>query len=85
MDLTSGLLPGIPFRGQNLLLCKFLLFSDQNFRRRGAKVSEGAPRQASDSIKRLLNSVNNRFSSKMRISHNIYKSFSARIIEPREI
>ena len=29
MDLASGFLPGIRFRGQNLLLCKPLLFSDQ--------------------------------------------------------
>ena len=29
MDLASGFLPGILFRGQNLLLCKPLLFSDQ--------------------------------------------------------
>ena len=29
MDLASGFLPGILFRGQNLLLSKPLLFSDQ--------------------------------------------------------
>ena len=29
MDLASGFLPGILFGGQNLLLCKPLLFSDQ--------------------------------------------------------
>ena len=54
---------------------------EPTFRRRGAKVSEGAPpveeSQASDSIIRLLNSVTNRFPSEMRISHHIYKSFSA--------
>ena len=39
MDSASGFLVGIFFRGQNLLLCKLLLFSDQNFRRSRAKVS----------------------------------------------
>ena len=29
MDLACGFLPGILFRGKNLLLCKLLLFSDQ--------------------------------------------------------
>ena len=29
IDLAFGILPGILFRGQNLLLCKLLLFSDQ--------------------------------------------------------
>ena len=42
------------FQGQNLLLCKLLLFSDQISEGEGAEVSEGAPSaeesQASDSI-----------------------------------
>ena len=72
------------FQGAKSIVMQTSVVFGPNFRRRGAKVSKGAPpveeSQASDS-----DSVNNRFSSKMRISHNIYKSFSARIIEPREI
>ena len=39
MDSASGFLAGFFFRGQRLLLCRLLLFSDQNFRwrPRGAK------------------------------------------------
>ena len=74
VDIAFGFLPGSLFRGQNLLLCKLLLFLDQISRGRESEVSEGAPPveegQASDSIMLLSNSVNNRFSTKMRISHH---------------
>ena len=52
--LAFGFLPGILFRGQNLLLCELLLLSDQISEGEGAEASEGAPSveesQASDSI-----------------------------------
>ena len=48
IDLAISFLPGIVFRGQNLLLCKLLLFSDQISGRGGAEVSEGAPVDESD-------------------------------------
>ena len=88
MDLASAFLP--EFFSENLLLCKLLLCLDQiSGGGGGAKVSEETPpveeSQASDSIMSLSNSGNNRFSSKMGISHHIYESFSARIIQPREI
>ena len=41
---SFGFLPGILFRGQNLLLCKLLLFSDQISGGGGeAEVAEQAP------------------------------------------
>ena len=81
MDLASGFLP--EFFSENLLLCKLLLCLDQISGGGGAPPVEES--QASDSIMSLSNSGNNRFSSKMGISHHIYESFSARIIQPREI
>ena len=87
MDLASAFLP--EFFSENLLLCKLLLCLDLISGGGGAKVSEETPpveeSQASDSIMSLSNSGNNRFSSKMGISHHIYESFSVRIIQPREI
>ena len=65
------------FQGPKSIVMQISIVFRPNFRRRGAKVSEGASpveeNQDSDSIiMRLLNSVNNRFSSKMRLSHHIY-------------
>ena len=61
--------------GQNLLLCTLLLFLDQiSGGGRERKSLGGTPpveeSQASDSIMRLSNSVNDRFSSNWRISHH---------------
>ena len=42
MDLASAFLLGILFRGQNLLLCKPLLFSDQISGRGEQKSLKGA-------------------------------------------
>ena len=84
MNLASGFLPGILLWGQNLLLCKLLLFLDQISGGGELKSLRGCPlveeSQCLDSTMSLLNSVNNRFSFKIRISHHIFKSFSARII-----
>ena len=79
MELTSGFLSEILFRGK--MYCYANLFCFQTkFQEEGSKsLWRGQPpveeSQASDSIMWLLNSVNNIFSFKIRISHHIYKSF----------
>ena len=61
------------FQGAKSIVMQTSIVFGPNFREQGAEVSQGAPSieesQASDSIMRLSNSVNNRFSSKMRTSH----------------
>ena len=62
------------FQGATSIVMQTSIVFGPNFRGQEVEVSEGAPpveeSQASDSIMRLSNSVNNRFSSKMRNSHH---------------
>ena len=62
------------FQGAKSIVMQTSIVFEPNFRGQGAEVSEGTPfvegSQASDSVMRLSNSVNNGFSSKMRISHH---------------
>ena len=66
IDLAFGFLPGILFRGQNLLLCKLLLVLDQ--------ISGGGGGGGQKSLREPnvgeSDSMNNRISSEMKISHH---------------